>query len=111
MTLGEEIAQNRAEKFMSQRQLASKAGLTNSTISRIELDAVNPDLKTIGKIAEALDVDMLKMLSECGFLAASKELLEYNELLLKLDDQLKNDLSKEISNLFVKYARLNEEHI
>ena len=52
---------------MSQRKLAETAGLINSTISRIEADAVRPDPTTIEKIADALQVDKTLLFVKCGY--------------------------------------------
>lgn len=45
-------------KNLSQKELASKAGLSPGLIAQLELDKVNASLKTIGKLAEALDVSI-----------------------------------------------------
>ena len=52
---------------MSQRKLAEVAGVTNSTISRIEADAVKPDPATLEKLAIALGVDKALLLTKCGY--------------------------------------------
>lgn len=66
-TFGEYIIQLRQEKGMSQRKLAEIAEVTNSTVSRIESDAVKPDPNTIDKIANALEVDKNILLVKCGY--------------------------------------------
>ena len=66
-SFGQFIAKIREEKSISQRGLASLSGLTNSTINRIEADIVKPDVATLEKLANALNVDKEILLSKCGY--------------------------------------------
>jgi transcriptional regulator with XRE-family HTH domain len=55
---GEKVKSAREERFFSQRELASKAGVNHNTIWRIEgSSSVEVHPRTIRKIAEALSVD------------------------------------------------------
>ncbi len=67
ITFGQYLTQLREEKKMSQIRLSEVAGLINSTISRIEADAVKPDPVTIKKIAEALKIDKALLFVKCGY--------------------------------------------
>jgi|GEM_PF-547301 len=67
VTLGEYIVQSRESEGLSQRKLAELAGLTNSTISRIESNQVKPDPATLEKIAQALNIDKLILMTKCGY--------------------------------------------
>jgi transcriptional regulator with XRE-family HTH domain len=67
LSFGQYLIRLREEKSMSQRKLAETAGLTNSTISRIEADAVKPDPATLEKLATALNVDKSLLLTKCGY--------------------------------------------
>ena len=67
LSFGKYIAQVREEQGMSQRKLAEAAGLTNSTINRIEADTVKPDVSTIGKIADVLGIQKEILLTKCGY--------------------------------------------
>ena len=54
--LGEEMKRLRNERFLSQRDLARKAGV--SPIMHLETgESVDPRLSTVRKVAEALGVD------------------------------------------------------
>lgn len=64
---GQYLVQLREEKSISQRKLAELAGVTNSTISRIEAGSVKPDPATLEKLATALDVDKSLLLTKCGY--------------------------------------------
>ena len=66
-SFGQYIIQLRDKKSISQRKLAELAGVTNSTISRIEADTVKPDPATLEKLAVALDVDKQQLLTKCGY--------------------------------------------
>ena len=66
-SFGQYLIQLRAEKSISQRKLAELAGVTNSTISRIEADTVKPDPATLEKLAVALDIDKSLLLTKCGY--------------------------------------------
>lgn len=67
VSFGQYLVQLREQKKMSQRKLAELAGVTNSTISRIEADMVKPDPATLDKIAQALAVDKALLLTKCGY--------------------------------------------
>ena len=56
-SFGKYLVHLREQKSISQRKLAELAGVTNSTISRLEADLVTPDLKTLEKLANALKID------------------------------------------------------
>ncbi len=62
--LADNIKRYRSEKGLSQEQLAQKAGITYSTLAKLESGVnENPKVKTLQQIAKALDVsvdDLLK---------------------------------------------------
>ena len=56
--LGEEMKRLRNERFLSQRDLAWKAGVSPTTIMHLETgESVDPRLSTVRKVAEALGID------------------------------------------------------
>jgi len=55
LEVGIQIARAREAKHMNQTQLAAKAGMNASKISRIENSAQNLTINTLNRIAEALD--------------------------------------------------------
>ncbi len=62
--LGAVIAAKRKRMGLSQRQLADKIGLNNATISKLEKDpSLEPDIRTIRLLAEALNLDYNYLLS------------------------------------------------
>lgn len=74
-TFGEYITQLRYTKRLSQRKLAEFAGLTNSTISRIESNQVKPDPITLEKIAQALNIDKSVLMTKCGYSEIPEEFI------------------------------------
>lgn len=75
LSFGQYLVQLRDEKSMSQRKLAELAGVTNSTISRIEADSVKPDPATLEKLAMALKVDKSLLLTKCGYSEIPEEFI------------------------------------
>ncbi|MCL1804250.1 MAG: helix-turn-helix domain-containing protein [Eubacteriaceae bacterium] len=67
ISFGKYLVRLRNEKSMSQRKLAELAGVANSTISRLESDAVKPDHTTIEKLSVALNVEKSLLLTKCGY--------------------------------------------
>lgn len=57
--LSQNIKKHRKKHKLSQEELAKKAGITYSTLIKIETGANdNPTIKTLSKIAEALEVSI-----------------------------------------------------
>jgi transcriptional regulator with XRE-family HTH domain len=54
--LGETIKTERRRRNISQEKLATRAGLNRAYFSDVERGTRNPSIKTIGKIAEALEL-------------------------------------------------------
>ena len=55
---GEKLRRVRDERLLSQRELAEKAGLSPTTILKLEDGRVeDPHPRTVRKLAEALEVD------------------------------------------------------
>ncbi len=62
--LGAVVAAKRKMMGLSQRQLADRIGLNNATISKLEKDpSLEPDIRTIRLLAEALNLDYNYLLS------------------------------------------------
>jgi len=63
-TLGLNIAYYRKLRGMTQEQLAEKAGIERSRVSKTEIAWIGTSLDTIFKIADALEVEPYKLLME-----------------------------------------------
>jgi transcriptional regulator with XRE-family HTH domain len=55
--IGKSVRRLRIERFMSQAELSTVAGISPAHLGRIERNEHDPHLSTIRKIAEALGVD------------------------------------------------------
>ena len=63
--LAENIKRLRKEENLSQEQLAQKAGITFSTLAKLESGFnQNPTVKTLQQIAKALDVTLDEIMKE-----------------------------------------------
>ncbi|GHA83843.1 helix-turn-helix domain-containing protein [Modicisalibacter luteus] len=56
--VGARLKQLRQKRGLSQRELAKRAGVTNSTISLIEQNSVSPSVSSLKKILDALPVSI-----------------------------------------------------
>ena len=53
--IGENLKRLRARKYLTQRQLAQKAGVSPDTIAKLETDRTEPRYITLYRLAEALE--------------------------------------------------------
>lgn len=63
LNLGIHIRQLRDKKNMSQQDLANDSGITKSQIARIERAEINTTVKTLIKIANALEIEPKELLN------------------------------------------------
>ena len=56
--LGDRLKTLRKQRGMSQRELAKKAGVTNSTISLIEQNRVSPSIASLKKVLDGLPMTL-----------------------------------------------------
>jgi transcriptional regulator with XRE-family HTH domain len=128
-TLTWRIVELRAKKGWSQSRLAEEAGITQSTLSRIENGTQEPRAQTLVKIADALDVEyrallesgegppgkrsgLTKLLIQVSEIDSALEDLpveKKTELLEFLLDQTKYDYMKDI--LRIAIGRMDEGEI
>ena len=54
--IGERLRELRARRYLTQRELADRAGVSPATIAKLETDVAEPRPSTIRKLAEALEV-------------------------------------------------------
>lgn len=107
---GDLIRKYRKEKGWTQKQLGEKCQMPDSQIRQYELGMVNPKTETLRRIAEALEVPILKL----GNLRLY-EIDEIKEDLINNTPQLNSTETKQVlstnSNrdlLILKYDELNE---
>jgi len=59
--IGDRLRKLRDEKFLSQRELARAAGISPTTVFKLEANQAEPHPRTIRKLAEALGVEPSKL--------------------------------------------------
>lgn len=64
MLLGENIKRLRAEKGISQRELARRIDMSGQMISKIEKAETSPSIETLSKIANTLDVSINDLIGD-----------------------------------------------
>ncbi|WP_057424894.1 cupin domain-containing protein [Pseudomonas savastanoi] len=64
MDVGERLQSIRKLKGLSQRELAKRAGVTNSTISMIEKNSVSPSISSLRKVLGGIPMSMVEFFSE-----------------------------------------------
>jgi transcriptional regulator with XRE-family HTH domain len=62
--IGDHLRNARYRAGLTQQELADKAGVTQTTVARIERDAVQPEITTIRRLAAALDVRIAELLGD-----------------------------------------------
>jgi transcriptional regulator with XRE-family HTH domain len=62
--IGEKLREVRTRRLLTQDELAEKAGVSQSTIANIERDNVEPQFRTIRKLAKALDLEPTELLGD-----------------------------------------------
>ncbi len=62
VNIGTQVKRVRERSLLTQEELADRAGIGTATLNRIEKDRVEPQFRTIRKLAKALDVDPLELL-------------------------------------------------
>jgi len=64
--IGEKLRETRKHALLTQQQLADKSGVGVTTIIRIERNQVEPQARTIRKLAQALGVEPHELLKGEG---------------------------------------------
>ena len=59
--IGDRLRKLRDEKFLSQRELARAAGISPTTVFKLEANQAEPHPRTIRKPAEALGIEPSKL--------------------------------------------------
>ena len=62
--IGERLKRQRTLRALTQAKLAERAGVTTATVARIERDEIEPRMTTLGKPAQALEVDPAELVGE-----------------------------------------------
>lgn len=109
ISFGKYLVNLREQKSISQRKLAELAGVTNSTISRLEADLVTPDLKTLEKLANALDINKDLLLAKCGYVEIPEEIVIISRKIKDLSEEKRVEAYKmfneAVDKFFIDYDK------
>lgn len=64
LDVGERLKSIRVQKNLSQRELAKRAGVTNSTISMIEKNSVSPSVSSLKKVLQGIPMSLVEFFSD-----------------------------------------------
>jgi transcriptional regulator with XRE-family HTH domain len=67
MTLAQRIKELRFKQNITLSELAKRSGVGKATLSRIENNLTSPSIKSLNKIAKALNMDIRKLLAVVDF--------------------------------------------
>lgn len=73
MDVGERLQVIRKLKGLSQRELAKRAGVTNSTISMIEKNSVSPSISSLRKVLSGIPMSMVEFFPSSWNLKAPRK--------------------------------------
>jgi len=85
--LGKRIKEERKKRELTQEKLAELSGVTNTFISFIESGNKNASLKTIKKIADALQITLSDLFSEMAIPKKAKLNIAANKFLYLIQDE------------------------
>lgn len=83
MELGEKIRKLRKEKGMTQKELSAKLGTTPQNLAQYENGKRNPKIETLQKIADALDVKVIKSNDEFDLVDADTSVITEKNITLE----------------------------
>ena len=63
MDIGHKLKTIRKQRGLSQRELAARAGLTNGTISLIEMNRTSPSVASLKSLLDAIPISMAEFFS------------------------------------------------
>ena len=110
MTVGERIKKIRLEKGLTQKQLAEKCGLFDSTIRKYESGRQNPKIGTVEKIANALGVETSELLYEQSELIAQmKRMFDVHDVLNSTKAAFNLNVIDSMNNMFNNHPELLQE--
>lgn len=62
--VGDKLRQIRTRRALTQEQVAERANITTTAVARIERNEAEPRMTTLGKLAQALEVDPAELVGE-----------------------------------------------
>ena len=86
MDIGASLKVIRKQKGLSQRELAKRAGVTNSTISMIEKNSVSPSVSSLKKVLSGLPLSLVDFFSMEGNAQSEAKVVYRSDELLDIGD-------------------------
>ncbi|WP_040572049.1 cupin domain-containing protein [Shewanella benthica] len=86
MDIGASLKVIRKQKGLSQRELAKRAGVTNSTISMIEKNSVSPSVNSLKKVLSGLSLSLVDFFSMEGNTQSEAKVVYRSDDLLDIGD-------------------------
>ena len=86
LDIGASLKVVRQNKGLSQRELAKKAGVTNSTISMIEKNSVSPSVSSLKKVLSGLPMSLVDFFSMENTLTSEPKIVYRSDELLDIGD-------------------------
>ncbi|MCJ8304800.1 cupin domain-containing protein [Shewanella sp.] len=86
MDIGASLKVIRKQKGLSQRELAKRAGVTNSTISMIEKNSVSPSVSSLKKVLSGLPMSLVDFFSMEGNAQSEAKVVYRSDELLDIGD-------------------------
>ena len=68
MLIGEKIREERLRQGLKQIQLARKSGVSNGYLADMENGRLNPSIKSLAKVAKALEKDVAFFINDANIL-------------------------------------------
>lgn len=99
--LGARIKALRKSRGYSQEQLADKCDITSKYLSRLEVGQQSPSIETLGKLAEALNVEFWE-LCNFGHEGSRKELQELLRRIIHESDDMKLRLAVKVFRAVIR---------
>jgi transcriptional regulator with XRE-family HTH domain len=93
LDVGERLKHIRKQKGLSQRELAKRAGVTNSTISMIEKNSVSPSVGSLKKVLQGIPMPLVEFFAEDAETDASQPVVYKPEEFMDLSV---NDVSMKL---------------
>ena len=109
-SLGKILAQLRRKKGLTQKELAEKSEVSKRTITYYERETLNPSLRSLKKLAAALEVPVEKFLDgkPNEKVIPDRGLNKRFEIAQKLPAAARNDIKRYIDNVVKAYTAYNK---
>jgi len=82
MTTGKQIRNARRRAGLTQKELGEKLNVSQSAIGQFENENSNPNLKTIRKIADALNIPISELVDDWGQFSQEEMLSDWGEAIV-----------------------------